>query len=219
MKNVLNALRMSVVFVILIFVSCGKNSGGAGGGGHVEPNPPVTETKPTISAVAPAKAWYGESAVGSVTATNATSVTASPGVVSGNIYTVNSVTGPTNVTLVAFDAKGNRADTTVVADVYTQKQTWLNSGSGQWSIKEAYVNGNSVVYCRKFIFNINGTVVVNPCSGPNSPPGPYSLLNSETQINVGGGSNPTYNLEIYPTIMIWTGTNQGQAVRYVLEKS
>ena len=131
MKNVLNALRVSVVFVILIFVSCGKNSGGAGGGGHVEPNPPVTETKPTISAVAPAKAWYGESAVGSVTATNATSVTASPGVVSGNIYTTPYITGSLEVKLTAYGPNGQTAETTVTADCWSlQLSEVFKSGAG-----------------------------------------------------------------------------------------
>ncbi|HRH24715.1 MAG TPA: hypothetical protein PLQ20_00020 [Candidatus Paceibacterota bacterium] len=121
---------MSVVFVILIFVSCGKNSGGAGGGGHVEPNPPA-ETKPKISATAPSKAWYGENAVGSVTATNATSVTASPGVVNGNSYTVSSVTGPLDVKLVAHGQNGQTAETTVVADCWSpQLSEVFKSGAG-----------------------------------------------------------------------------------------
>jgi hypothetical protein len=182
---------MSVVFVILIlFVSCGKNSGGAGGGGHVEPNPPVVETKPTISAVAPAKAWYGESAIGSVTATNATSVTASPGVVNGNTYTVNSVTGPMNVRLTAYDAKGQTAETTVTADCWSQKLSLLCK-NGVWHGTTITIGGGIPTpwTTYHFTFRVDGKYVNNGSFNPggfDTPPSDYVFNEVTSKLTFGG---------------------------------
>ncbi len=173
MKNVLNALRMSVLFAILILVSCGKSSAPIPQPDPPPNNPPQT-VKPTISATS-AKGWYGESVTGSFYAMNSTSVTADPGSVNGSTYTVPNVTSPTNVKLVARDASGQTADTTVVADCWSQKFSLL-SKNGKWNGTTINIgNGIPSAWLYGVTFRTDLKSVVTPVGGVDGVPSPFNF--------------------------------------------
>ncbi len=175
MKNVLNALRMSVLFAILILVSCGKSSAPIPQPDPPPNNPPQT-VKPTISATS-AKGWYGESATGSVSATNATSITADPGSVNGSTYTVPNVTSRTIVKLVARDSIGQTAETTVVADCWSPKHSLLFK-NGKWNGTTYTINGIPTPLLYSVTFRTDFTSVVTPTGGADGVPSPFSFNES-----------------------------------------
>lgn len=185
MKNLKIALGMVSVLAILILVSCGKGTSPT-----PPPDPPPSQPKVSISATAPAKGWYGDNLTGTVTAQNAVSVTASqPATILGNSYTVPSVTGPTNVQLIATGADRTKAETTVIVEVYSQKLSLLCK-KGVWHGTTITINGGipSSWSTYHYTFTPDYKVVANGSynGGIDSSPADFIFDETTNKLTFGG---------------------------------
>ncbi len=160
---------MVSVFAILI-VSCGRSSSPTP---PPEPPPPPA-TKLQISATAPTKVWFGDPASGSVTTNLPATITANPGIVTGGSYTVSSVTGQTPVKLSA-SGSGQTAETTVVADCWSQKFSLL-SKNGKWNGTTINIgNGIPSAWLYGVTFRTDLKSVVTPVGGVDGVPSPFNF--------------------------------------------
>lgn len=122
-----------IIFIPFIFVSCDKTSGGASGGGTIEPPP---ATKPVITASDPSKGWYDSTLAGTfyVSSTESVSVavsavitaTGAPVVVnvSGSSYSIKNVTQQVTINIVATNKNGSDSKS-VYGNVYDSNTSLL----------------------------------------------------------------------------------------------
>lgn len=134
--NLGNVIPLITVSFFVFLTSCGKNTGGAGGGGPVIPNPPPSPsgTKPTVTASNPAKAWYSGtitgtfSVAGSPDNLNVTATASDSGPVpvsvSGNGYTITTVVSYTTIKILAENKYG-KDSAIVYGDVWSPDVTGL----------------------------------------------------------------------------------------------
>ena len=177
------SITLGVIFVIsIVFVSCGP--GGASGNGG-----PIA-TKLTISATAPAsKVWYGSASSGTVGTNIPATITASPGTVSGSTYTVENVTGLTDVKLFA-SGSGQTAETTVTVDSWGQSLSLLCKNSTWHGTTQTIGGGTPTPWTTyHFTFGVNGKYVFNGSfnsGGSDAPAADYTFNEVANKITFGG---------------------------------
>jgi len=149
MKKLFRALGVSMFFIpiLIVFASCGKSGGGAGGNGPGVN--PIQGSPPVVSAVAPGKVWYDSTIRGSFTISGGqpetVTVTSSKGgavTVSGTTYTIVGLTQPTDITITAKNKFGSHYQI-VSGDMYSEATTKL-CNPGEWKRTGTTLNGVAI---------------------------------------------------------------------------
>lgn len=233
MKKFLNSLLGVIVFIPLVFISCGEKD--------VNPPPkdmcpnlpgvqtssadcpPVpTGEKPVVTASNPAKGWFNGNIVGTFSVTTSDPITSvvvkANGVVipeAGYSYTLNNVTGPVSVEI-AVTNKNGTTTAYANADVYSLVKTNYCS-TGDWKLNKTFINGQLMpATCEVYKFSMVDDIMkatrrYSLCEGMSDATGPCTLDEANSKITFGA---LTYNYsDLSGTFVKLSYTNHlGQAV-------
>lgn len=193
MKKSLNALRVSMVTLVLLF-GCKKTP-------QVPPVPPVEVTS-EFNLVTPSTIWFDGSAEITYTLVNIDSIKINGNKVDpvSGTFRLNNLKSQTSVLFQAWGKKGFFSQRTVVVSVYSQVRTFICSGSGVWQRTENKIKHNGVwstnpsASCIALIFYPNDSLklVSTLCGSPSDYSGKYSLAKGDTQMLLDqfSGSDP-----------------------------